>query len=134
MSLTIELPSNIEQQLRQDAIQKGLKLEAYLLQLLGTASGLRKTSSNNKATTESELLQKINLEITESEWENYRHLVALRKSEKLSNKDIENLIALSEKIETANAKRLDNLVKLSTLRNVSLEKTISDLGIFPVEI
>lgn len=134
MSLTIELPSNIEQQLRQDAIQKGLKLEAYLLQLLGAASGLRKTSSNNKATTESELLQKINLEITESEWENYRHLVALRKSEKLSNKDIENLIALSEKIETANTKRLSNLAKLAKLRNVSLEKTMSDLGIFPVEI
>ena len=94
----------------------------------------RKTSSNNKAITESELLQKINLEITESEWENYRHLVALRKSEKLSNKDIENLIALSEKIETANTKRLSNLAKLAKLRNVSLEKTMSDLGIFPVEI
>ena len=38
------------------------------------------------------------------------------------------------KIETANAKRLSNLVKLAKLRNVSLEKTMSDLGIFPVEI
>lgn len=134
MALTIELPSNIEQELLQGATQKGISLENYLLQLLKIAADLQKKQVKKKPLSESELLQKINLDITEAEWKTYRHLTALRQAETLTESEYDQLAELGEKIEKANVNRLQYLVALSKLRRVSLEKVMDDLGIFPVAL
>ena len=135
MALTIELPSNIEQQLLKGATQKGISLENYLVQLLSSATKAQKKQAKDKPLSETELLQKINLGITltEAEWMTYRRLVALRKAELLTEKEHKQLIHLSKKIEEANTERLIYLVALSKLRQVSLDKVMADLGLFPVE-
>jgi hypothetical protein len=133
MALTLELPSTIENQLKKDAIQKGLSIEAYLLQLINKANDFGKKQSV-KTLSESELLKKINLDITESEWTNYRRLVKLRQNENLTEREHEVLILLGEKIEKANAKRIEYLVALAQLKNISLKKIMDELGIYPVSL
>ena len=136
MALTIELPSNIEQQLLQRAKQKGISLENYLLQLISHATNLPKKQVKKKSISElseSELLQKINLDITEEEWATYRHLTDLRKAENITDSEYAQLIQLGEKIENANVVRLKYLVALSKIRNVSLDKVMADLGLLRVE-
>lgn len=134
MALTIELPSNIEEKLLSGASQKGLSLEHYLLQLLNIATNLQKKQGKTKALSESELLQKVNLDITEAEWTEYRHLITIRRAEKLTETEYYKLAKLGEKIEQANVDRLKYLVALAKLRKVSLDQLMDDLGIIPVEV
>ena len=138
MALTIELPSNIEQQLLRGATQKGISLENYLLQLLSHATSAPQKQVKKKSISElseDELLLKINLGITltDSEWTDYHRLMVLRRAETLTENEYEMLIHLSKKIEEANAERLQYLVALSKLRNVSLDKAMADLGLLTVE-
>ena len=136
MALTIELPSNIEQQLLQGATQKGVSLENYLLQLISNATNAPKKTIKKKAISElseNELLRKINLDITETEWTTYHRLTSLRKADKITESEYAQLIELGEKIENANVVRLKYLVALSQKRKVSLDKVMADLGLLRVE-
>jgi hypothetical protein len=129
MPLTINLPQNIEEQFLKEATSEGLSLDNYLLQLLKKVA-----TRKQKPLSETALLKKINLEISETEWLTYHHLIAIRRAERLTVDEYDKLIGLSEKIEQANTKRLQNLVKLAKIRNTSLEKIMSDLGIKPIEV
>jgi hypothetical protein len=131
MTLNLEIPQAIEQQLIQEANLQGVSLDNYLVQVLKRA--IRKPVSNGKL-SESQLLKKINLDISELEWTDYKQLIALRRFEKLNEIEHQRLIFLGDKIELANAERFKYLIELAQLRNVSLDKLMSDLGIKPVEI
>jgi hypothetical protein len=132
MALTINLPQSIEQQFRQEAASKGVSLDNYLLRLLKHAATLTQPQSVAKPLSETELLKKINLDISEVEWANYRYLVGQRRAECLTEQEHEALIALGDKIEVANAKRLKYLIELAQLRGISLEKLTDDLAIKPM--
>lgn len=135
MALTINLPVSIEQQFRQEADLNGLSLDSYLLRLLQQAAKTsQKQPSKSKHFLESELLKKINLDISEEEWTNYRHLIGLMRAERLSKQEHEELIALGDKIEAANVQRVKYLFELAELRGVSVEKLMKNLGIEPIEI
>lgn len=134
MSLTIELPKSVEQQFRQEASSKGLSLDNYLVQVLKQAAQLSQKGKVQKQLSETELLKKINLGITEAEWAIYKHLIGLRREERLTEQEHQELIKLGDKIEKANAQRLEYLFELSQLRGVSLQKVMTDLGIKPVEV
>ena len=138
MALTIELPSNIEQQLLQGATQKGMSLENYLVQLLSNVTNLQKKQVEKKSLSElseDELLMKINsfILLSETEWMTYHHLMVLRRAETLTEDEYTQLIQLGEKIENANVIRIKYLVALANLRQVPLVQLMDDLGIFPVE-
>lgn len=130
MALTIELPTNIEKRLRKNATQKGIAPETYLLQLLENVVGLR--TKQRKLPSETELLQKINLNITEAEWVAYKQLIDLRKSEQLTTQEHEKLLTLSDKIEKANVNRLQYLIALAKIRHIGLEQLMNDVGIIPI--
>jgi hypothetical protein len=132
MALTINLPSTIEQQFRQEAALKGLSLDSYLLHLLKKAANFSQPTPNKL--TEYDLLKKINLDISESEWATYKYLVGLRRAENLTEQEHETLVLLGEKIEKANAKRLEFLLVLAQMRGIPLDKLMLDLGIKPLEI
>jgi hypothetical protein len=134
MSLTINLPTSVEQQFRKEATINGLSLDNYLLRLLQQASKISQKQLNSKQYLESELLKKINLDISEEEWTNYRHLVGLMRAEKLTPQAHETLIALGDKIEIANAQRVKYLFELAELRGISVEKLMENLKIEPIEI
>ena len=135
MALTIELPSNIEQQLLQGATQKGISLENYLVQLLSHATKSNKKIAENKPLSETDLLQKINsfTLLSETEWAEYHRLMLLRRAETLTENEHQQLIDLSKKIEEVNVERLKYLVALSKIRHVSLDTVMSDLGLLNIE-
>jgi hypothetical protein len=134
MALTINLPKSIEQELLQDAALKGMSIDSYFLRLLRQAAALSQPKGTSKQMSETDLLKKINLDISDAEWANYRHLIGLRRAEKLTEQQHAALIQLGDKIEDANAKRLTHLWALAQLRGVSLEKIMQDLGIKPIEV
>ena len=68
MALTINLPQSLEQELRQDAASKGMSLDSYFLRLLKQAATLSQPKSAAKSLSETDLLKKINLDISETEW------------------------------------------------------------------
>ena len=134
MALTINLPQTIEQKLRQDAALKGMSLDSYFLRLLKQMAVTSQPKETPNQLSETELLKKINLDISEAEWANYRHLIGLRRAEQLTEKEHETLIQLGDKIEDAHAKRMAYLWALAQLRGVSLDKIMQDLQIKPIEV
>ena len=134
MSLTIDLPTRIEQQFRQEANAKGLSLDSYLVQILKQVALLSEKKKSSQQLSEADLLKKINLGISEAEWTTYKHLIGLHRAEQLTEKEHKTLMALGDKIEQANAKRLEYLFALAQLRCVPLQKLMLDLGIKPVEV
>jgi hypothetical protein len=134
MGLTINLPQSIEQQFRQEAASKGVSLDNYLLRLLKQAATLTQPQGVARPLSETDLLKKINLDISEVEWANYRYLIGQRRAECLTEQEHKTLIALGDKIEMANTKRLKYLIDLAQLRGVSLEKLTNDLAIKPMEL
>lgn len=78
--------------------------------------------------------EKTDLGISDEEWATYKHLIGLRRAERLTEQAHQELIALGDKIEQANAQRLEYLLALSQLRGISLQKLMADLGIKPVEV
>lgn len=82
--------------------------------------------------TETQLLQKINQSVSDATWRRYRHLIMLRRQERLSEKEYEELLQISDAIEKYHAQRMESLVELATLRGQPLDQVMNDLGIKPV--
>ena len=133
MSITVELAPDLEQQLRQAAANSGLEPDVYIVEVLrARLQQQQQTSSTPQlSATESQLLLRINHSLSGIEWTRYHHLVAKRQSETLSADEQQELIALSDQIEIANANRIDALIELARLRNVSLDVVMGDLGLQP---
>lgn len=131
MALTIQLPITIEQNLRQAAAEHGVSLDGYITEIL---SKIKPKTKTKKTWTEAELLEKITLDISESEWAKYRQLIQLRREENLNEEQYQALLQLGDKIESAGVKRLKYLVQLSILRGISLDKLMQQLDIQPIEI
>jgi hypothetical protein len=134
MGLMIDLPAPLELRLRQVATKQNLSVDKYLATLIEQAISVRSSRRVSKPLTEKALLKKINLPITETEWTTYRSLIALRRAEQLTETQLAQLVALGDKIEIANAKRLQYLWALAQLRKISLRQIMQDLGIQPVEV
>jgi hypothetical protein len=133
MALTIELPEQIEKKLQTNATKSGIRFDIYLIQILEKATQA-KPKRTKKPISETALLKKINLGISESEWTTYTRLIQLRNSAQLSEIEYQDLTDLGEKIEQANAKRLRYLAELAKLRQVGLSTVMQDLGIKPIEL
>jgi len=78
---------------------------------------------------EAELLKQINLGIALKTWQKYDTLKAKRQAATLTPTEHEELIAIGNKIEIANAQRIFALSQLATLRNAPLEELMEELGI-----
>jgi hypothetical protein len=125
---------DLEQQLRQEAASAGLAPEAYILQAV--QDRLMQTSHRHRpaprlSPEEAELLAKINLGLSPTEWERYHALVARRKAEILTPDEQTELIALSDSLEEANAQRLGYLAELARVRHTTLDAVMSELGLMP---
>ncbi len=124
MAITLELPPELEHQLREEAAQNGLSLDRHISQRL---------VETHQPLTEAALLQRIrpDLGLTPEIWGRYDQLVGQRRAENLTAYEYDELIALDNMIEQANVERIKYLIELAKIRAVSLEKVMSDLGIRP---
>jgi len=133
MSLTIQLPSSLEQRIRDNAVRQGIPLENLVAQIL--ASGINKLDlDEEEKIREAELLQRIRLTVVpETELGEYYRLSVLRQAEQLQGQEYERLISLTHRVEAIHAERLKYVAELAQLRGVPLRQTMSDLGLMHVE-
>lgn len=129
MSITINVRPELEEILKQMAIQEGKGVDSIIVELL--EGQLLSDPNSGRKNIEMELLRKVNLNITVETWERYYTLIEKREAEILTEAEYQELLALTDKIEIANADRIENLILLSKLRKVSVEELMEELGIRP---
>lgn len=80
---------------------------------------------------EATLLQKINQGLPDDLQNRFDELVTRRRAETLTPNEHTELLALTERIEQMDARRLGHLVELSRLRKMPLKQLIEQLGLRP---
>jgi hypothetical protein len=80
---------------------------------------------------ESALLMKINQAIPTSLQKRYEHLLAKNRAETITSTEHEELLKVIQKIEIKNADRLEKLIELSHVRNISLDALMTQLHLHP---
>jgi hypothetical protein len=78
---------------------------------------------------EAELLQQINQGLSPDVQQRYDELTAKRRAETLIPEEHQELLALVDRIEQADAERVRALIELAQLRNVSVTTLMAELGI-----
>lgn len=81
---------------------------------------------------ESELLLQINRGLPSATQERLNELIAKRRAEIISAKELRELNKLTDQVEKLDAQRLELLTELAHLRAVPLRKVIKQLGLKPV--
>ena len=134
MTITIEINPELERQIKQAAVQSGLSLNDYILQSITQRLPRKKTQPRGVpqlSPRESELMQRINRSLSPVEWDRYHALVAQRQAETLTPAEQVELIAISDRIEEANAERIETVVELARLRNTTLPAMMKELDLQP---
>jgi len=127
MSITIHIKEDLEKYLRQRAAAEGYPIDDYIAKMLESQIPLK--TRKGRTQHELALLQKINLGLPVETWERYEVLKKKRQDETLLPGEYEELIAISNSIEEANARRMPYLVELSNLRQLPLETLFQELGL-----
>jgi hypothetical protein len=78
---------------------------------------------------ESELLEKINIGFPEAKWERLKYLDKKMETSNLNDKESIESLKLATAYEKYSVDRLQLLIKLASIKNVSLDVLITDLGI-----
>src|SRR6185437_4981068 len=94
------------------------ELDVFVEQVLSLRAKMRAPSISQP---ETELLQKINESLPETTWRRYRHLVLLRRQERLTETEYEELLRISDTLEKRHIQRMELLVELAALRGQSLD-------------
>ena len=128
MTLTIDLTPELEAQVLEAAKEQGLDAEHLVINAVAERLQHRRQSPHSLL-TESELLQKINQGLPQKTWEQYHRLLAKRRAEQLTTDEQVELIAISDQIEIANARRIEHLAQLSQLRQIPIEELMRSLEI-----
>jgi hypothetical protein len=82
-------------------------------------------------TLELELLQKINQALPEEIQQKYNDLSAKMRSQTITPEEHQDLLKLIDIVEKADGDRLQHLIQLSQLRNISLAELMKQLQIHP---
>ena len=83
---------------------------------------------------EIELLQKINQTLPEELQQQYSDLSAKMRSQTITPEEHQDLLNLIDIVEQADGDRLQNLIQLSLLRNISLAELMEQLQIYPQSV
>lgn len=101
----------------------------HLLSQVSLVLARRKAPSLSRQ--ESLLLQKINRGLPAATQQRYDELRAKLHSETIAADEYQELLGLIDEVELADANRLQALIELAHLRNVSLAEIMDQLGIHP---
>ena len=101
-------------------------------QVMKQVIGLRKQKLPGVLSqVEADLLKRINTPPPFEIQQRYNYLIDLRKQEKLTDGEYQELLELTTFTENLNVKRLENLLQLARLRNISLDDLIEQLELKP---
>jgi hypothetical protein len=104
------------------------EFEAFVSKVL-SLQAKRKASSLSK--NEVELLHKINMQLSESERVRLEHLNVKLSKETLTQAEHEELMGLLGRVEQLDVERMNTLIELATLRGMTLEDVMKQLGFPP---
>src|SRR5438552_3762315 len=127
MTITLEMPLKLEARLLDEAAREGVDAGTLVVRALEQRFG--STASPSLPAREAELLLQIGEGPSESVWRRYHELSDRRDAEILTPQEHEELIGLSETIEAADVRRLEQMVELAKLRGVDLRTLRTQLGI-----
>jgi hypothetical protein len=133
MTITLEIAPELESQIKQAAANAGLSPDAYILD--SVRQRLQQTKPRkltHLSQRESDLLQKINQSLSQIQWQRYRILIGKRQAETLTPEEQSELIALSDQLEEANAKRIAYVAELADVHQTTVPGLMHELGLKPV--
>ena len=129
-AVTLEITPDLESRLRLEAEKEGLDPQGYILNTLREhLTGAPRVSPSRLTADEAALLQEINRGLPADTWRHYGELKEKRRSEKLTTEEQAELIALSDRIEEMNVRRMERVLQLARLRQTSVDALMEDLGI-----
>ncbi len=132
MTITIDLSPDLEHRLRATAAASGVPAEEIVVGALSDSLKDKISVASQPprlSGEEAQLLIDINRGMSETQWQRYHDLIARRQDETLTQAERQELIALCDHLEELNGARLEKLVVLATLRGVSLDQLMNQLGI-----
>jgi DNA repair photolyase len=129
MSIVLQINSDLESKLRKKATTKGMELNQYISQFLENTFSNESPANSTVSEKEAMLLQKINLDISPEMWELYLKLKEKRQKNKISSRENTQLVAITNEIEMANARRITVLAELSKIRNIPIRVLMEQLGL-----
>ena len=131
MTMTIDLTSELEMQLRDEAAKEGTDPNRFVLSAMEERLHQRRSEQSvpHLSKAESELMRKINAGLSVETWQQYRELRAKCQAETLTPEEHQILIELSDQVEMDYAQRLGFVLELSRLHGISLEEQMKALGI-----
>lgn len=131
MTLTIQMPPDLESRLRDEAGRVGLNESQFVLATLEERLKMAKPGMV-LSQEETSLLSQINAGLPQAAWRRFNELNGKRQAETLTTSEHDELLDLINQVEHYGAKRLGHLNQLAKLRGVTLEGVMSQLGISKV--
>ncbi len=80
---------------------------------------------------EAELLMKINQGLSLETANRRKKLIAKRDAETITKKELQELIQITTEVERLNVERIKNLIELASLRDITLDELMDQLGLRP---
>lgn len=133
MSINLQISKELEELLQKEASKKGMQLDSFLSKFLEN-SFLNKKNNSRLSAKESELLQKINEGFSNEFWSRYKFLVRKRQLEEITSNELQELIEMTDELESSNVKRITYLSELAKIKKTTLPVLMKDLGIHPVPL
>ena len=129
-AITVEITPDLELRLHREAARAGLDTQGYILSTLRERlAGVRRPAVPRLSADEAALLKEINRGLPTETWQHYGELKAKRRAETLTPREHADLIALSDRIEEMNVRRMESVIGLARLRQISVDALMDELGI-----
>ncbi len=129
MILTLEVQSELEFQLRYAAGLSGVDAPSFVFNML--REHLSRPQAAPEDLSQKELLAQINRGLSPTEWKRYEELIGRRQEETLTSDEHAELIATTQRLEEANAFRVQCLAELARRRKMTMSVLMAELGIKP---
>lgn len=126
--MTLQLLPELERSVRAAAREEGVSADTFVARVLEQHLHRRTISVPE---SEVELLTQINLGLTAQQWRRLYQLRDKMENEALSADDQAELIGLTDGLESANAKRMEALMKLAALRRTTVDALLEEFGLRP---
>lgn len=129
MTVMLQMPPELEARVRDAAAKQGLPPDALILNALARAFPDAQTTGPQLTGREAELLEKINLGLSDSEWKRYWTLREGFEGRTLTPAEHSELQSVTDRIERATAERMKFLIELAALRHVPVPQLMGELGL-----
>lgn len=133
MEMTIEIPSNIESLLAEEARRHGVDPAKFVRDLLTTRLQTA-TPAPTVSEREAELLRSINVGFPKAKIDRQSELLEKRSKDGISDEEQKELLNSIKELEHLNAERIQALCDLAQLRGVTLDEIMVELGISPPDV